>query len=152
MAILPGVALAEMWRTVGYAEDALKIVTAFVVVVGLLGMIVALYTSLNERRREMAILRAVGARKGRIVTLLVLESGLLAIVGSLLGIALVYLLLFVAQAPVEQHFGLHVPIRPLGKIELAYVGIVVTAGFLLGLIPALKAYRNALVDGLSIRV
>jgi putative ABC transport system permease protein len=151
-AVLPGVALAEMWRTVGYAEDALKIVTAFVVVVGLLGMIVALYTSLNERRREMAILRAIGAAKSRIVTLLVLESGLLSIVGSLLGVALVYLFLFVAQAPVERHFGLFVPIRPLGVTELGYIALIVGAGFLLGLVPALKAYRNALVDGLTVRV
>jgi len=152
MAILPGVALAEMWRSVGYAEDALRIVTAFVVLVGLLGMIVALYTSLNERRREMAILRAVGAPKGRVVSLLVLESGLLAVIGSLLGVGLVYLLLFFGQGPVEQHFGLHIPIRPLGPTELGYVAMIIVAGFLLGLIPALKAYRNALVDGLSVRV
>jgi putative ABC transport system permease protein len=77
MAILPGRRARGDVAEVGYAEDALKIVTAFVVIVGLLGMIVSLYTSLNERRREMAILRAVGAPKGRIVSLLVLESGLL---------------------------------------------------------------------------
>ncbi|MEX2581890.1 MAG: ABC transporter permease [Gemmatimonadota bacterium] len=152
MGILPGVALAEMWRSVGYAEDALKIVTAFVVLVGLLGMIVSLYTSLNERRREMAILRAVGARRGRIVSLLVIESGLLAIVGCVVGVALVYILLFLGQGPVERNFGLYVPIRPLGTTEILYIGAVVAAGFLLGLIPALKAYRNALVDGLSLKV
>ncbi|MQA90491.1 MAG: FtsX-like permease family protein [Gemmatimonas sp.] len=152
MGILPGVALAEMWRSIGYAEDALKLVTAFVVLVGLLGMVVSLYTSLNERRREMAVLRAVGAKRGRIVSLLVLESGLLATLGCALGVALVYGLLLVAQGPVENAFGLYVPIRPLGVTELLYVGVVVLAGFLLGLIPALKAYRNALVDGLSLRV
>ncbi len=151
-AILPGIALAEMWRTVGYAEDALKIVTAFVVVIGLLGMIVSLYTSLNERRREMAILRAIGARRGRIVSLLVLESGLLAVMGSVIGVALVYLFLMVGQGPIERNFGLFVPIRALGRTELTYIGIVIAAGFLLGLIPALKAYRNALVDGLSVKV
>ncbi|MEX2571537.1 MAG: ABC transporter permease, partial [Gemmatimonadota bacterium] len=113
MAVLPGVALAEMWRSIGYAEDALRIVTAFVVLVGLLGMIVSLYTSLNERRREMAILRAIGAGQGRIVSLLVIESGLLAVAGSAMGVGLVYGILLLAQGPVEQHFGLYVPIRPL---------------------------------------
>lgn len=150
--VLPGIALAEMWRSVGYAEDALKIVTAFVVVVGLLGMIVSLYTSLNERRREMAILRSIGARRGRIVSLLVLESGLLSVLGCVIGVALVYALLFLGQGPIERNFGLHVPIRPLGTMEWRYIGVIVTAGFLLGLIPALKAYRNALVDGLSVKV
>lgn len=151
-AILPGVALAEMWRSVGYAEDALRIVSVFVVLVGLSGMIVSLYTSLNERRREMAILRAVGARRGRIVTLLVLESGLLAVLGCLLGVGLVYALLVAVQGFVESNFGLYLPIRPLGTIELGYLAAVVVAGFLLGLIPAAKAYRNTLVDGLSLRV
>lgn len=152
MAILPGVALAEMWRTIGYAEDGLKIVSAFVVLVGLLGMLVSLYTSLNARRREMAILRAVGAGPRRIVALLVLESGLLSVAGALAGVALVYLLLFLAQGPVEARFGLHLPLRPPGRVEIFYVLGVMAGGFLIGLVPAFKAYRNTLADGLSVRL
>src|SRR5690606_24239222 len=130
-AILPGVALAEMWRSVGYAEDALRIVSVFVVLVGLSGMIVSLYTSLNERRREMAILRAIGARRGRIVALLALESGLLALAGCIIGVGLVYLLLAIGQGPIERNFGLFVPIRPLGATELWYLAAIIGAGFLL---------------------
>jgi putative ABC transport system permease protein len=141
-----------MWRSVGYAEDALKIVSGFVVIVGLLGMVVSLYTSLNERRREMAILRAVGVNRMRVASLLVLESGLLAVVGSAIGVALVYGLLWLGQSPVEQRFGLYIPIRALGRTEVLYIAVIVGAGFLLGLVPAVKAYRNALVDGLSVRV
>jgi putative ABC transport system permease protein len=152
MAVLPGVALAEMWRTVGYAEDGLRLVTLFVVVVGLLGMLVSLYASLNARRREMAILRAVGARPRQIVSLLVLESGMLAAAGAAVGVALVYLLLFLLQGPVEANFGLFLPIRPLGVIEVLYIGGVVLAGFLIGLVPAVRAYRNSLADGLSVRL
>jgi putative ABC transport system permease protein len=152
MAVIPGVALAELWRSVGYAEDGLKVVTAFVVLVGLLGMLVSIYTSLNARRREMAILRAVGAGPWRIVSLLVLESGLLAVAGSVLGVATVYALLFAAQATVEQHFGVHLPIRPLGATEYAYLAVVVGAGFLVGLVPAIRAYRDTLADGLSVRL
>jgi putative ABC transport system permease protein len=152
MAVVPGVALGEMWRTIGYAEDGLKVVTFFVVLVGLLGMLVSLYTSLNARRREMAILRAVGAGPRRIVALLVFESGLLAALGSAIGVAVVYALLFVLQGPVEQRFGLFVPIRPPGPVEYAYVAAVIAAGLLIGLVPAVKAYRNTLADGLSVRL
>jgi putative ABC transport system permease protein len=152
MGVLPGIALAEMWRTIGYAEDGLKIVSAFVVLVGLLGMLVSLYTSLNARRREMAILRAVGAGPRRIVSLLVLESGLLSTAGALLGLLTVYALLFLAQSPVEQRFGLHIPLRPPGQVEYIYLGIVIAAGFIMGLLPAWKAYRNTLSDGLSVRL
>ena len=69
-----------------------------------------------------------------------------------LGIVLVYALLLAAQAPVERAFGLYLPIRPLGAVELAYVGLVVLAGLLLGVIPAWRAYRNSLADGLSVRL
>ena len=152
MAVIPGVALNEMWRSLGYAETGLRLVTIFVVLVGLLGMLVSLYTSLNERRREMAILRAVGAGPRRIVALLVLESVCLAAAGALAGLALVYVLLSVGQSIVEAQVGLFIPIRPPGSVELLFMGAVVTAGFLMGFVPALKAYRTALHDGLTVRV
>ncbi|MXW04419.1 MAG: FtsX-like permease family protein [Gemmatimonadetes bacterium] len=152
MAVIPGVALNEMWRSLGYAETGLRLVTIFVVMVGLLGMLVSLYTSLNERRREMAILRAVGAGPNRIVALLVLESACLAAAGALAGLGLVYVLLSVGQSIVEAQVGLFIPIRPPGSVELLFMGAVVTAGFLMGFVPALKAYRTALHDGLTVRV
>jgi len=151
-AVIPGVALAELWQGVGNAEIGLKVVAGFTVLIGLIGMLVALYSSLEARRREMAILRAVGARPRTIVSLLVLESGVLSLLGSAAGIALVYLCVFVAQVPVEQRFGLFIPIRALGSTEWTYVAVIVVAGFLIGFIPALKAYRTSLVDGLSPRV
>jgi putative ABC transport system permease protein len=152
MAIMPGVTLAELWGVVGYAEDALRVVSVIVVVVGFLGMLVAIYTTLEERRREMAILRAVGLGQGKISTLLIMESGLLTIVGSLIGIALLYGAAFIAQPIVESHFGIYLPIRPLGQTEYTYLGCLWAAGFLIGVIPAWKASRNSLADGLSIRL
>lgn len=152
MAIMPGVTLAELWTVVGYAEDALRVVSVIVVVVGFLGMLVAIYTTLEERRREMAILRAVGLGQGKISILLIMESGLLTIVGSVLGIALLYGTAFIAQPIVETHFGLYLPIRALGETEWIYLGCLWVAGFLIGAVPAWKAYRNSLADGLSIRL
>ncbi len=152
LAVLPGVALNQMWRAISYAEDGLRVITIFVVIVGLLGMLVSVYTSLNARRREMAILRAVGAGPGRIIGLLVLEAGFLAVAGSILGVVMVYTLLIGAQPIIESQFGLYLPIRPLGAIEYTYLAGVVAAGFLMGFVPAFKAYRTSLTDGLSVRV
>ncbi|MBR9988818.1 MAG: FtsX-like permease family protein, partial [Gemmatimonadetes bacterium] len=152
MAILPGVALAEMWRGVGYAEDALLIVTFFVVAVGLIGMLLSLYSSLEARRREMAILRAVGAGAPRIFALLVLESGMLGLAGALAGVALIYAALALLKGFVESTFGLYLPIQPPTTTAYMYLVAVVVASFLIGLVPAIKAYRNSLVDGLTVRV
>lgn len=151
-AVIPGVALSEMWRGISYAEDGLRVISGFVVLVGILGMLVSIYTSLDARRREMAILRALGAGPRRIVSLLVLEAGLLSILGALLGVFFVYGGLTVLQPWLEGQFGLQVPIQMLDGVQLAYVGAVVVLGFAAGLVPAVKAYRTALHDGLSVRV
>lgn len=148
-AIIPGLALGQLWLTIGSAESALRVVAVMTLVVGLLGMCVALYASLESRRREMAILRAVGAGPRTIISLLVLESGLLAIAGAALGVLLVYAGLALGQGPVEARFGLSLPWRALGMLELGYLGLVVSAGTLVGVLPAWKAYRASLADGLS---
>lgn len=150
-AVIPGVALSDLWQNIGSAEVGLRVVAAFAVAIGLTGMLVALYSSLDARRREMAILRSVGAGPRTIVSLLVLESGLLALLGCLIGVGLVYLGLAIAQGPVEARFGLHLAIRPLGATEWSYLATVLGAGVLIGFVPAIKAYRSSLADGLSPR-
>lgn len=150
-AVIPGVALGELWQNIGSAEVGLRVVAIFAVAIGLTGMLVALYSSLESRRREMAILRAIGAGPKTIVALLVLESGLLSLLGCVIGIALVYAMLVLGQQPIEQRFGLHLAIRALGATEWMYIGVVLSAGILIGFVPAVKAYRTSLVDGLSPR-
>ncbi|MFO1352639.1 MAG: ABC transporter permease [Gammaproteobacteria bacterium] len=152
MAILPGVALQELWALVGNAEVALKTISAFVVASGLIGMLTAILTSLNERRREMAILRSVGARPAHIFGLLVSEAGLLALCGCLLGTALLYVLLFLGRPFIEARLGLVLAIGLPGARELWLLILIVTTALALGLLPAWRAYRHSLADGLTIRL
>ncbi len=151
-AVIPGVALAELWRVVGIVDRALLAVSACVALAGLLGLTAAILTSLNERRREMAILRSVGARPRHIVGLLLLEAGLLATAGALAGIGLAYGLLLLARPWVAARYGLELGPRPLGPPELAILGAVIGAALVLSAFPALRAYRVALADGLNVRL
>jgi putative ABC transport system permease protein len=151
-AIIPGVALAQLWDVVGNAEQALRVVSLFTLLVGLLGMCVALYASLESRRREMAVLRAIGAGPRSIVALLVSESALLALSGAVLGVLLVYVGLAVAAGPVEARYGFALSLAGLGRTEWVFLGLVVLAGTVVGLVPAWKAYRSSLADGLSVKV
>jgi putative ABC transport system permease protein len=151
-AILPGVALSQLWNLISIAENALLIVSVFVVVVGLFGMLTALLTSLNERRREMAILRSVGARPGHVFALIMGEAGFLTLLGVLFGLSLLYALLFLGQPVIESRFGLFIAIGSLSSHEWTLLGAVVAAGFLVGSIPSYRAYRLSLADGLSVRV
>ena len=151
-AVLPGVALQQLWDLVSVVEIALLTVSAFVALGGLLGMLAAILTSLNERRREMAILRSVGARPWQIFGLLVSEAGLLAALGVALGTATLYLLLAISAPLIGDRFGIFIALRPPGLFDLIVAGAVIGAALVMGLLPAWRAYRNALADGLTIRV
>jgi putative ABC transport system permease protein len=122
-----------------------------VVATALLGMATMILTTLNERRREMAILRSVGARPLTILSLLATEAGLLTLCGVLLGTALLYGALFAAQPYIDRAYGLHIAVDlPTREQALALAGIV-AAGFLAGLFPAIRAYRLSLADGMTVR-
>lgn len=152
LAVLPGVALQELWGIVGVAETALTAVSAMVVLTALIGMMAMILSSLNERRREMAIWRAMGARPGTILTLLVVEAVVMAALGALIGVGLLYLGLVIAQPIVDGAFGLWLPIEPPARRELIVLGAVIGAAALASLIPALRAYRLSLADGMMVRI
>ena len=152
LAVLPGLALQELWQIVGLAETALVGVSAMVVVTALLGMTAMIFSSLNERRREMAIWRAMGARPGVILGLLVLEAVLMAALGALLGMALLYGALALARPLIDAAFGLWLPLDPPGLRELWGMLAVIGAAALASLLPALRAYRLSLADGMMVRI
>lgn len=151
-AIIPGVALAQLWSVVGAAERTLAAVAAFVVLTGLVSILTAVLTSLNERRREMAILRALGARPGHVFILLVAESAVLALAGALAGAALTYAGLTAFAPMLEARFGILLPALIPGLYDLAIIGAVTGVAALLGAGPAWRAYQNSLADGMTVRV
>ena len=152
MAVIPGLALHQLWKTLSYIENILYLISLCVLAVGLISVIVSLYTSLNERRREIAIFRALGAGAGKVVSLLLVESSLIVLVGTLIGTALLYLCLFMVRPYLESNFSLYLPIQFLSSTELIYLGSILLGGITAGFIPAIKAYRNSLQDGLTIQV
>ena len=150
-AILPGAALQELWWLIGTAETALGAVSIMVVITALLGMVTMVLATLNERRREMAILRSVGARPRTVLGLLVAEAGLLGFLGTVLGVVLLYLALVIVRPLVDVAYGLHLDIGWLTSRELFSLLAVITVGLLAGLLPALYAYRLSLADGMMVR-
>ena len=150
-AIMPAITLQELWRITGLAEQVLLLVAGLVVLAGLLGMLTVLLTTLNERRREMAILRANGARPGQIACLLVFEAGLIAALGIAFGVLLALLTQVVSAGWLLNHYGLFIETRLPSSALWEVLGGIFMAGLLVGLLPAWMAYRRTLVDGMQIR-
>ena len=150
-AIIPAVALQELWQFFSLAEIALNIVTVFVVLVGLLGMLSIILMSLNERRREMAILRSVGARPAHIFGLIIGEAGFVCFAGIVLGVALLYLLLAALQAPLASYYGFYIDINMLTSNDLLILAVIQCSALLIALIPGWLIYKYSLSDGMSIK-
>ncbi|EPN0103783.1 ABC transporter permease [Vibrio parahaemolyticus] len=151
-AIMPGVALHELWGMMSVAEQALMAVSGFVVIAGLLGMLSSLLTSLQERRREMAILRAMGARPRHVFSLLISEASLLTAAGIVTGVLGLYTILALLQPLIQQHYGINLTLSTLSAYEWMLLSFVQCAGIVIGFIPAFRAYRQSLSDGMTIRI
>ncbi|HBC3408830.1 TPA: ABC transporter permease [Vibrio parahaemolyticus] len=151
-AIMPGVALHELWGMMSVAEQALMEVSGFVVIAGLLGMLSSLLTSLQERRREMAILRAMGARPRHVFSLLISEASLLTAAGIVTGVLGLYAILALLQPLIQQHYGINLTLSTLSAYEWMLLSFVQCAGIVIGFIPAFRAYRQSLSDGMTIRI
>lgn len=152
LAVLPGVALQELWDLMGTAEAALAAISVAVVAAGLLGMMIMMLAGLNERRREMAILRSVGARPLHLFALLVSEAAVLTLAGAAAGLGLFYAALAAFRPVLDSRFGLFLEISAPTAHDLAILGAVVLAGVLAGAVPALGAYRQSLADGMTVKL
>ncbi len=152
MAIIPGEALAELWGVMSSAERALLAISGFVILVGLLSILTSILTSLNERRREMSILRATGARPQHVFFLLVLEAGLVGFFGALAGIGLVHALLAVLAPVLQSQFGVAFGLGGPGLLDLGVLSAVTFIATLMGIAPAIAAMQRSLADGLSMRI
>lgn len=151
MAAIPGVELSNLWGMVAQVERVLKIISYFVILVSFLTMIVAILSSLNERRREIAILRAMGFSASKIFFLLITESFLIILTSCVMALFIYALALILSQTYFAQSFGIPLSLLSI-KIDLFYqLALYIFIGTLLGIIPAIKAYRLTLQDGLLIR-
>ena len=151
-AVMPGVALQEVWEITGAVERTLFAVSTLVVVVGLSGMLVALLTSLSERRREMAVLRSVGARPLQVFGLIMGEAAFLTVLGIAFGVVALYAGLIAGQPWLESRLGLFIVVGWPSAYEVALMAWVALAGVLIGVVPAWRIYRYSLADGMSIRI
>jgi putative ABC transport system permease protein len=151
-AAMPGVTLQELWDAIGVAENALLAVAGFVVVVGLFGLLATLLTSINERRREMAILRSVGARPQHLFGLMVGEATLVTLFGVTVGIALLQLLLIIGRPLIASRFGLYLQSGGLSANQLLLILLICGCGTLVGFIPGYRMYRYSLADGMTVKI
>lgn len=152
MAVLPGVALDELWEIVGAGEQALMAVSVLVSVVSLAGLMAVIMAGLNERRRELAILRSVGAGPRQMLALLAVEGGLVTLCGVVLGALACLGAVAALGGWVQSRWGLTLHLSAPGQGEWMLLCALLMGGWLASLVPGYRAYRLSLADGLSPRI
>ena len=141
LAILPGVALAQLWEMLGTMEDTLRGVSVLVFISALFGMIAMLLASMRERRHEIEILRSIGAPSLFILGLLVVEALLIVTVGIVAAIAGLLLTIAVVNSSLATELGMSLSLQVFHESSLTALGLIYVTTVVLSLVPAWQAYR-----------
>ena len=151
MAVFPSIEMRKLFEIIGNGDLVLRIISLLVIVVALIGVLVSLYNAMGARRKEFAILRALGASRQSIMIIVSLESALIAFVGAALGIILAGIAVALLASRLQDFSGVTLNIS-VGINELLLITVVTVAGAIAGLIPALEAYRTEAAKQLSSNV
>ena len=134
--------VAQIFNKIAPMEMILRCVAVLVALVASGSILASIYNSMNERRREIAILRALGARRGTVFGVVILESSSIAVLGALAGFVVYFIIMFVAAWYIRTETGIVLdPLEPQWVMLWAPLAMLVL-GALAGLVPAAKAYST----------
>ena len=148
-AVKPIVQIDRMMQTlIGPIRTLLIGLTSLIIVVSGIGIFVSIYNSMADRKKEIAIMRALGARRQTVLTVILAESTLLCVVGGLTGFVLAHLLILVAS-PVVAGYGLVIDPWTFAWGELVLLPVLIALASLVGFVPGMTAYRTDVARTLS---
>ena len=151
LAVLPGMAMAELWKNLAIFENALSIVSFSVVIAGILGLFVSLYIISGQRQREMMVLRAVGAGPMTIFSLLAGEAIFLVLAGIGVGAGVMYGGLTLLAPWIEKRFSVTLFLSGPSTDDFIFASSMLVVGCIVGVVASFNAYRSAMHDGLGTR-
>ena len=143
VAILPGVALSELWGMMSVLENTLLLVSALIFIAACLGVSAMLLASIRERRREIQLLRIIGAPPYILFLLIQIEALMITLISCFLGAGLLAASLAVLQDYLVAQYGLHIQVNLLTEQSLYLIGAVISASVIVAVIPSLSGYRRA---------
>lgn len=143
MAVLPGVALSELWRMMAMFENTLRLISSMVFVAAVLGLASVMAASIKERKKEMHLLRIIGAPPSFLFILFQIEALLISIASIVSASTLLTILLTIAQKPISTQLGLHLGANSMSGSSVVMVVSIIVITMLVASLPAFQAYRQA---------
>lgn len=149
LAIMPGVAMAELWKNLSIFEVALSIVSALVVLAGMIGLFVSLLILSSQRRHEMVVLRAIGAGPSTIFTMLAGEALAIVIAAIVTGMGGMYLGILALRPWLEKKFAVDLPLSGVNFSDMKFSATLLVVGAVVGIVSSIRTYRTAMHEGLT---
>jgi len=149
MAVVPAMQIMALMSIVGNAEVVLEYVAWFVIIVAMIGVLIAIYNTMESRKGDIAIMRALGASRSHILLIIMLESVVITLIGSILGLLVGHFIVSLIIPYLADVAGIVITAFQIDSTQWNYVATVVIIGAISGLIPALKAYRTEAVKFLG---
>ena len=143
-----GQIMAQLFDKIGWFDRVLALVAYLVAFVAVTSVLVSIYNSMNERRREIAILRALGARRFTVFATIVLEAAAITTLGVVGGVAVYAVILTTVSGVIRAQTGVVLNPLAFSQVMLWAPGIMVALGALAGIVPAIKAYRTSVAEHL----
>ena len=147
-AIIPGIVLTKLWQIVSVTENIMLSISGMVIVSALIGLIAILYSTLNNRRKEMALLRIVGASPRAILSLLIAEALIISFSSIILAISFLQILNLILFPLLDQRFGIYLENNFLLLKDFYFFIIILLTSTIVSIFPALQAYKNSINDGI----
>jgi putative ABC transport system permease protein len=142
-AILPGVALSELWQMMGVLENTLRLISGLILIAALLGLSAMMLASIREREDEIHLLRVIGAPPVFLFLLIEMEALLISFLSILLAISGLYLSLLLSSDFLASNFSLHMGRSLLSKNNLLFILLIIGATMIAAVLPSFFAYKNA---------
>ncbi len=143
LAILPGVALSELWQMMTVLENTLRLISLLILIAALLGLSAMLMASIRERNREVQLLRVLGASPLFLFLLLELEALLITLLSTLFAVSALYACLMFARDFLASEYGLYIEANILSENVLYLLLVIIIANITAAAIPAISIYKRA---------
>jgi len=144
-----GTVMAELFDKIGWFDRVLTLVSYLVAIVATASILASIYNSMNERRREIAILRALGARRTTVFTCILLEAASISFLGMLAGFALYGIIFTIVAGIIRVQTGVVLDTFKFNLVMLWAPASLIALGALAGIVPAIKAYRTDVAQNLA---
>ena len=148
-AVIPVLEIKQLFDIIGNINSILLVISYLVIFVAAVSILVSLYNSMNERKRDIAIMRSLGATRIIILIIVVLEGAVISFAGALAGILTGHLAVFLLKSKITELAGIQISGMAFNISELYILAGTVIIGIIVSIIPALKAYNTDVAENLN---